>query len=247
MKSFKTYITESAKSDKYEVEVAAYMTKLGVNTSRPKVSSDYADLLIKHKGEEVWMEVKMNHTDNLGNTRVFFDGKGWDAPKKESSPLKKYIIKTLDKSKDAKKFVQDLEDFSGIKGAKIPTTKGGLKDPKAIPHNVMKDFFKKRNQYIMALPNQNLGEIVTAHYIEGKAEPTYYMQAGDDFYMIGKKNPLGLPSDIPLLSGTGDFRMRVGVRTSYYEVQPEVKIKKMPDSKYSVKPGTKKLNPFKEK
>lgn len=38
--------------------------------------------------------------------------------------------------------------------------------------------------------------------------------------------------------------MRIGTRSEYYEVQAEIKITSMPDSKYSVMPGTKKMNPF---
>jgi hypothetical protein len=69
------------------------------------------------------------------------------------------------------------------------------------------------------------------------------MQAGDDFYLISKTNPLKL-TGVPLLSGSGDFKVRVATRSEFYEVQAEIKIKKMPNSKYSVAPGTKKTNPF---
>jgi len=55
---------------------------------------------------------------------------------------------------------------------------------------------------------------------------------------------MGVPNSVPLLSGTGPFKMRIGMRSKYYEVQPEVKITKMPSSKYSLMPGTSKLNPF---
>ena len=62
--------------------------------------------------------------------------------------------------------------------------------------------------------------------------------------MIGKSNPLKVPNDVPLLSGTGNFKIRVSTRSAFYEVQAEIKIIKMPVSKYSVKPGTTKKNPF---
>jgi hypothetical protein len=45
----------------------------------------------------------------------------------------------------------------------------------------------------------------------------------------------------------GDFKMRIGVRSSgsaFYEIQPEIKITNMPKSLYSLKPGTTKKNPF---
>jgi hypothetical protein len=254
MKTFKSYLVEMSAADKYEIDVANYIKSLGIDAERPQVSSKYSDVAIYPRGvrvpfsKAIWLEVKMNHTDNLGNTRVFFDGKKWDASSDEGgklSPLKQFCVDTLNNSADAKKFIKDLEEFSGMSGIKIPTTLGGLKDPKAVPLDKMKAFFNNRNRYILKLPNQNLGKLVTDHYLEGKAVPAYYMQAGDDFYMIGNKNPLRVPSDVPEISGTGEFKMRISTRSKFYEVQPEVKIEKMPDSKYSLKPGTKKMNPFK--
>ena len=84
------------------------------------------------------------------------------------------------------------------------------------------------------------------HYLKGKTEPAHYMQAGDDFYRIGNNNPLQLSENIPILSGNGDFKFRIGLRHTkqWYELQPEIKIKHMPYSQYSVHPQTKKLNPF---
>lgn len=247
MKSFKGYITEMSAADKYELDVAEYIKNLGIDAERPKVSSKYSDVLINHKGKKVWLEVKMNHTDNLGNTRVFFDGKKWVAsPEKTGglSPLKQFCVDTLNNSREAEKFIQDLADFANMKDIKIPTTLGGLKDPKAVPLDVMKKFFQSRNRYILKTASMDMGKLVAAHYLEGKAEPAYYMQAGDDFYMIGRKNPLGVPSNVPLIKGTGEFKMRVSTRSRFYEVQPEVKILKMPNSSYSLKPGTRKKNPF---
>lgn len=247
MIGFRGYITEMNAADKYERDVAEYIQELGIDASRPSVSSKYSDVLINHKGKKVWLEVKMNHTDNLGNTRVSYDGSKWVAsPDKGGglSPLKQFCVDTLNNSREAKKFVEDLSKFANMKEIKIPTTLGGLKDPKAVPLDVMKEFFKTRNRYILKEPNVDMGKLVTAHYLEGKAEPAYYMQAADDFYMIGRKNPLGVPSNVPLIKGTGEFKMRVSTRSRFYEVQPEVKILKMPTSSYSLKPGTRKKNPF---
>jgi hypothetical protein len=247
MRTFKGYLVEMSAADQYEIDVAEYIQSLAIDAKRPKVSSKYSDVLIHHKGKEVWLEVKMNHTDNLGNTRVFFDGKKWDAsPDADGklSPLKQFCVDTLNNSKDAKRFIADLEKFTGMKDIKIPTTLGGLKDPKAVPLDKMKDFFNTRNRYILKLPGVDMGELVTNHYLKGKAEPAYYMQAGDDFYMIGNKNPLKVPSDVPQVSGSGEFKMRISTRSRFYEVQPEVKIEKMEKSPYSLKPGTTKKNPF---
>jgi hypothetical protein len=95
----------------------------------------------------------------------------------------------------------------------------------------------------------NIGALVTQHYTSGKSSPANYMQAADDFYMIGEEDRLGLRDvapDLPVLAGNGDFKVRVATRSSFYEVQAEVKIKKMSpeNSPYSVLAGSKKKNPF---
>jgi hypothetical protein len=245
MLTFQKYLNESAKSDQYEKNVADYINTLkGVNAERPKVSAKYADVRLKRGGTTTWLEVKMNHTDNLSNPRIFFDGNKWNTT--YDTPAAKFAVKNINKSQQAKDFISAIAKFSGIKKPKIPTTKSGLKDPNAIPLDVMKEYFSQSNvnRYIMSIDDVNLGKLVTDHYLLGKAEPAQYMQAADDFYMIGKSNPLKVPNNVPVLSGTGPFKIRVATRSQFYEVQAEVKITKMPSSKYSLKPGSKKKNPF---
>jgi len=260
MKSFKNFLKEepelllmSAASDRFENDVANSLVEMGLDASRPKVDSTYSDVLVKHKGKKVWIEVKMNHTDNLGNTRASFDGKNWtSAPEKKGplkgkmGPLKVYIADML--KKHASKFVKDIQNATGK--TKINTNKGPQqKDPDTVNHEEMKEFMKtQRDQYIVTVPNQDLGSVVVDHYSKGgKTEAAYYLQAKDDFYLLGKENPLGVPTGangVPMFEGKGDFRMRVGIRSSMYEIQPEVKVKNMGRSEYSIAPGTKKKNPF---
>jgi hypothetical protein len=73
------------------------------------------------------------------------------------------------------------------------------------------------------------------------------MQAADDFYRLGDDDPLKLGNDIPMLKGIGSFKMRVSLRTEYYEIQPEVKITDMEDSPYSAYSASSKKNPFTKK
>lgn len=237
----------SAASDKYEKDVADNVDKIpGVTAIRPPGDTAYADVKITYKKTTSWMEVKMNHTDNLSNPRVYYENGMWKTTYK--TPSAKAAVDILNKDPKTKKFIQDIAKFSGIplKQLKIPTTKGGLKEEGAVPLHIMKKYFDQPsvNRYIANSENMNLGKIVTEHYTKGKAEPAYYMQAGDDFYRISNKDPFALGASIPLLSGSGDFKVRVATRSEFYEVQAEIKIAKMPDSKYSLKPGTKKKNPF---
>ena len=244
---FKNFIVESAQSDRYEKDVADYINNTkGWSAERPKVSTKYSDVLVKSDdGEQSWLEVKMNHTDNLANPRIFFDGKKWATTYTMKSAHK--AVEIMNNSDNAKTFMKGIAEFSGIKNPKIPTTKTGLKDKDAVPLSVMKEYFSQPgiNRYLESIPNVNLGEVITDHYLNNKAEPAYYMQAGDDFYMVGNMNPLKLKGNIPKLSGIGAFKVRVATRSQYYEVQAELKIMKMPDSKYSLKPKSRKKNPLK--
>jgi hypothetical protein len=258
MLSFKNYISESEMldinesraSDKFELAIADSLADMGYDASRPKVDSTYSDVLVKYKGKKVWIEVKMNHTDNLGNTRASWDGKNWvSAPEKRGplagkmGPLKVYIAKML--KAHAKDFVSKITAATGK--SKINTNKGPQqKDKDTISHEEMKAFMAtQKDQYIVTVPGQNLGAVVRDHYAKGgKTEAAYYLQAGDDFYRLSNEDPLGVAKDVPMFSGKGDFRMRVGIRTGMYEIQPEVKVKSMENSPYSIKPGTRKKNPF---
>jgi hypothetical protein len=265
MLSFLTFIDdsstiiESAASDKYEQDVAEYLNSMiGLDAQRPKVSPKYADVLVRRtlKGSKSskmassWLEVKMNHTDNLGNTRVsYIDGK-WTAAQ-PLDPIKNFAIEYLTKSKETQQFLQNIAKHAGIsdwKNMTVPSTKGGLSKDNAVTRDQMADYFKNRTQYILNVPDVDLGELVTNHYLQAKLAPAHYLQAGDDFFMIGTANPLDVPKDVPVLGAggkcRGTFKMRIGVRTQFYEVQPEIKILNMGNSEYSVKPGTKKKNPF---
>jgi hypothetical protein len=238
----------SSASDKYENDVAANVNKIpGVKATRPPGDTAYADVKVTYKKLTHWMEVKMNHTDNLSNPRVYYESGKWKTTYK--TPSAKAAVDILNKDPKTKTFLKDIAEFSGIpfNSIKIPTTKGGLKEEGAVPLDVMKKYFNQPgvNRYIANKANMDLGKVVTEHYTEGKAEPAYYMQAGDDFYRISNKDPFKLGASIPLLSGKGDFKVRVATRSEFYEVQAEIKIAHMPNSNYSVKPGTRKKNPFK--
>ncbi len=121
-----------------------------------------------------------------------------------------------------------------------------LKIPGAVPLHVIKMYFDQTsNKYILNVPNFPIGKMVTDHYTIGKKEPAYYLQAGDDFYMIGDKNPLHLNHKIPVLSGMGELKVRFSIRSKQYEIQAEIKLKSIDKhSDFSVAPNTKKQNPF---
>ena len=255
----------SAASDAREKLIADNISALripGLVASRPPADVRYADVKINFSGrtgaKESWLEVKMNHTDNLGNVRVFWDGKKWGTSVRDGmTPLKQFMVDLLNKGQgkqQADRFLNDLAAFVSPKSKKlnkndikVPTTKGGLDEPGAISREEMTRFIQRRGgQYFINVPNVDLGDLVIKHYNEGKAAPVSYLQAADDFYLMGNLDQLGLKrihSNIPIVKGMGNFKMRIGMRTEYYELQPEIKILNMGHSLYSLLSSTKK-NPF---
>jgi len=237
----------SVASDRFEKLIAESANSIsGIRASRPTVGTQYSDVLLQKGTTKTWLEVKMNHTDNLSNPRVFYKNGKWDTT--YTTPAAKETVDILNDDPKTKKFLKDLSKFTGIplKQIKIPTTKGGLNEPGAVPLHIMKAYFAQPgiNRYIAEMKNYGMASLITKHYTVGKAEPAYYMQAADDFYRISNKNPFKVPNDVPLLKGSGDFKVRIATRSQFYEVQAELKIMSMPSSKYSLAPDSKKKNPF---
>lgn len=213
---------------------------------RPVASTDYSDVLINWKGNSAWLEVKMSHSDNLANPRVYYHQNAWKT--RAFTPVGSIIAQELNKSQVSRDFVINLADFANIPlhSIYIPSTKGELNsgDPGVVPRETMKSYCTTHSKYVYDIQDRDLTDIVTTHYTKGKAEPAFYMQAGDDFYRISNTNPLGLSNDIPLLEGTGKFRVRVSNRSKFYEVQAEIKMRNLVPSQFSVLPGSEKQNPF---
>jgi hypothetical protein len=253
----------SAASDAREKLVAAKINDLNMRNltaDRPRADVSYADVKVIYKpktgpDKEVWIEVKMNHTDNLGNIRVSWNGKKWVTSEKGGiTPLKKFmtdLLNTGEGKESADRFLNDLAKYIGKNNKNdiiVPTTLGGLDLPNAITHIQMQNFLKtKGTQYFINISDVDLGKLVTDHYNEGKSKPVSYMQAADDFYLLGDLDELnlkGIHPSIPKLKGKGNFKMRVGMRTKYYELQPEIKITDMGKSNFSLTGGVGRKNPF---
>src|SRR6056300_1300450 len=112
MERFKSFLAESAASDKYEKDIAEYLNKMpNVTAGRPRVSTAYSDVLISLEGgEQSWLEVKMNHTDNLTNPRIFYDGRKWDTTYTTTAAQR--AVEIMNKSREAKDFMESIAEFS---------------------------------------------------------------------------------------------------------------------------------------
>ena len=126
----------------------------------------------------------------------------------------------------------------------IPTNKSEMSAENAVPKDKMRSFCKTNGSYILDHQNIDISHLVVSHYTMGKTAPAYYLQAGDDFFLLSNTNPLGLSSDIPEFQGIGKMRVRDSNRSKFYEVQAEVKVQEMQSSPYSVLPNSQKINPF---
>jgi hypothetical protein len=237
----------SAKTDQLERSVASYINSIkGITASRPNVSTKYADVKVTKNGITTWIEVKENHSAQLGTPRFYYENEKWKSTQAGVS----LIVNELNKQNSVKEFVEGISSFSGISKDKLKmfSTKGGVNQLNAVPFDIFIKYLETlQNQYIMRVPNFDLGKVIVDLY-HNKKEPAYYMQSGDDFYMIGKNNPFKFSNDVPLIQGRGELIVRFSPRRSgkYYEFLTELKLPKTewPSSDYSFLPGTKKTNPF---
>ncbi len=243
-KLLEKWYNESEDSNAHEAALLNGLKKFKKLIVTPSPNPKYSDIGVQAGNKKSWIEVKMNHTDQLMNFRFFYDGKKWDTT--YAGPSAKFVAAALNTNPLAKKFIADLKAFSKIKNPKIGAGFDKT-DPSFISADILRKFFAGRdNQYILKQDKVNISKLIEDHLQKGKQEPAHYMQTADDFYMMGNVNPLKLPNSIPRTNVTGPIAVRVGVRTKGYEIQPEIKFdkKQLPHSAYSILPGSKKKNPF---
>jgi hypothetical protein len=235
----------SAKTDKLELDVARWINRTSeIVATRPNTSVSFSDVWLSKEGyDPVWLEVKTNHEDNLVNPRVFFDGT-WQTT--YTSPSAKVTVELLNNNWSTKQFIKQLSAFAEIPEdkLKIATSKAQFKgDPYLVPVSVLKEYFEVAadNRYIANVVAYDIGALVTQDL---NARNVHYLQAGDDFYVVGNENPLHLRDEIPPFLGDGDFKVRVSTRSNFSEVQAELKLYYLPKSQFSAKPDTDKRNPF---
>jgi hypothetical protein len=249
----------SSTSDAYEHAIAKSINESikGLKAERPKVATSFPDVKVEYQrftgNNAVWVEVKMNHTDNLMNPRFYYDG-GWKVVESYASPATEKITKLWNASKEANQWIEDLKVFlvknkfkGDVRKMTLHSSVTSRKtDINSVPLDIMKKFLATRpTKNICKVENVDVGELVTLHYLKGKSAVAYYVSSGDDFYQFGTKNPLKIPG-VPVFKGMNGIVLRIGDRSGNFEIQAEVKLKTMPHSKYSVKPGTSKENPFRK-
>ena len=254
----------SAASDKYEKDVAENIhnsSPKSLKASRPKVSTSYPDVLVEYgsyKGTErgIYIEVKMNHTDNMMNPRFQYTNGKWEVIPSYMSDATAKLAEIFNDSKEAQDWIKGLKKYlieknwSGDinKMALHSTTTARNTNNNSVPLATMKGYLRSLpTKNVCKVPNVDVGDLATLHYLKGKAATAYYLSSGDDFYQFGNKNPLKIPNvpEFKSAAGTNQVVLRIGDRSSNFEIQAEVKVKTLAKSIYSVKPGSTKQNPFK--
>jgi hypothetical protein len=218
---------------------------MGIVKNADLYEIEVADILVTRGDEEFWIEVKMDPTNSqLGSPRPFYRDGSWQATK--NGPMERAIIARLTLMDGD--FMEELREFSGRATFDLESARSKKKSyPNVMPYKTMVEFIADRgNTYIFNELGVDLTDVVTGHYIEGKAVPTHYMSMGDHFYRLSDENPLGVPDDVPLLHAIGKFGATVSCRQSkpWYEIMPRLKATEFLPSKYSINPGTDKINPF---
>jgi hypothetical protein len=237
----------SAKSDAHELLIANTLQSLlgEDNARRPPTDVHHSDVQFRLNRDMpfFWLEVKMAPTDNFCNLRFSYQESNWQCS--NEGKIAETIVDELNTSEETLQFINGISQFSGIATEELKLRGSRKPDPKNLPLHVMKSYVKSLpNQYIMNLPDYDLGKAVTLHY-HSKAEPVYHLQAGDNFYLFGNTNPLGLKG-VPEVQAKGDLRVRVSTRSKMFEIQTEVKLN-LKESEWSLLPNTSKRNPLLER
>lgn len=239
----------SKDSEIYELRVATLLNRIPGVSAKKMGGVEYSDVFIRYKGAQSWLEVKMNHSDNLINTRMSYEKGKWTAVNEGAGT--KEVLGIISSSFEAKQFLIEMGKLNkpGVAEVTLSTTKGAANKDGVISFDDMKDYFaKKPNKYIATINNVDAASIVSKHYTNGKKEPAYYIQIGDDFYRTSEANPFELGTsdkEVPIFNAKGTLKVRVSYeRNSYYVIVPELKAKIAQPSEYSTMPATKKINPF---
>lgn len=255
LKEYIGLILESPKSDAFEKKVASAINKVklpGLSAVQSGGDTRFADVRVSFNDIEAYVEAKMSHTDPAGGNPRFFVMDD-EFISDYDTPTARLGEELLNSSPEARAWLNLVKFYMGYEENE-PIDIGaymGAIDDKEIIEAIKKASRDLGSQYIMKSEIMSFTELVTGHYVEGKAAPTDYIQMGDDFYLIGTNDPLGLRSankkvknpNIPMLTGQGQYKVRVSFRTNEMEIFPELKISEPPTSDYSVF-GGKKINPF---
>lgn len=245
--------TSDSESDKFEVKIANRIRDF----FETQDSDDYKNLEVTHydgsdrkyhsdikilnpdNQKEVWIEAKKNKYANLGSSSYKYINGEWTCTTlDDEDPLLSLYLESL--KENSKPFISFCKKFLG-------------KDDISLPKDITKDLVEawkvsgsiddtdNDTQFITnKIPLDEFGFKIAEYYKFSKDEPVYYIQVGDELYIIDPNyNPLGLVcrngDDLKPLSevyriGRIQFRLKGqekitgGEVKNYYSIFQDVKI-----------------------
>ena len=197
--------TSKTQSDMFEAEIAdnvreflsrqnAPYDMLEVSHYEGEDRKYYSDVRVSNpaNGKNVWIEVKLNKYSDYGNPSFKYQDGQWSCTtSEEEDPLAGFFLKAI--SDNTEKFISFCKDFLGTEDIKLPTDLTpelvqAWKDSGSV------DDTENDTQFITEkIRIDGFGEMISRYYSSQKLEPVYYIQVGDDLYLIDRKyNPLDL-------------------------------------------------------
>jgi len=257
------------KSDQFELSIVNstkyYAPNLMVTHTGGNVH--LSDIQISNGNDNTHIEVKMSGAQ-FGTPRLKYENSTWSGI--ECNYITDNISKMLNESNHVDSLVNMMVDetekkytpkgnpWIGYKrthyrdhreyhsGSSVETENiDGMLCYDSIQH-VLKNI--NENQTILWNEDSTeLNKIITKYYIDKGAN---YIQVGDNFYALNEdtSEAFGIKDDIPFMQGDSYLTVRFSFRKTHkwIEIIPTLKYKSMNESKYSLKPNTKKESPFKE-
>ena len=150
-----------SKADLYEIDVASAIDDAlpeGYSAERPKVSSKFSDILIEGP-KTSWVEVKMNHTDNLHNIRYFYDDGMWQVKREAKSPATDALLKQINKSPNINDWVSKMAAYMAENHGFDPDKLSiySTKSERSQPHSVSVEQMK---EYLATQPTNNILSLI---------------------------------------------------------------------------------------
>ncbi len=213
--------------------------------------SDYSDIKISKDNVETFIEVKMSDAQ-LGTPRIKYDNNSWSGI--TENQITKYACSKINNDKYCQEITDKLSEVHYNKHQTKPTYIGyqirhyTRKEicPHMIDYNTMRKVLvdEYKNQTLLYDESDESLDCVVNYYIEKQAS---FMQIGDNFYKL-KNDDVFTYNDVPKLNGKSYCKIRATFRKTkqWIEIFPTIKFRNLEESEYSLKPNTKKKNPFKD-
>ena len=197
--------TSKTQSDRFEVEITENVREFLSRQNPPYDTLEvshyegedrkyYSDVCVSNpeNGKNAWIEVKLNKYSDYGNPSFKYEDREWTCTTSEDGdPLAEFFLKAI--SENSGKFISFCKDYLKKEDIKLPTDLSPAL-VKAWKATGGVDDTENDTQFITEkIQVDGFGDMISRYYASQKAEPVYYIQIGDDLYIIDRAyNPLNL-------------------------------------------------------